>query len=47
MVRDVQCLALIALMDVALMEGRSRGDQIMKDVPSSVLDTAMAVVLII
>lgn len=47
MVRDVQCLAQIALMDVALMEGRSREDQIMKDAPLSVLDTGMAVVLII
>lgn len=47
MVRDVQFLALVALMDVAQMEGQSRGDQIMKDVPLSVLDTAIAVVLII
>lgn len=47
MVRDVQFLALVALMDVALMEERSKEDQIMKDVPLSVLDTAMAVVLII
>lgn len=46
-VRDVQFLALVALMDVALMEERSKEDQIMKDVPLSVLDTAMAVVLII
>lgn len=47
MVRDVQFLALVALMDAALMEEQSRQDQIMKDVPLSVLDTAMAVVLII
>lgn len=47
MVRDVQFLALVALMDAALMEERSKEDQIMKDVPLSVLDTAMAVVLII
>lgn len=47
MVRDVQFLALVALMDAALMEDRSKEDQIMKDVPLSVLDTAMAVVLII
>lgn len=47
MVRDVQFLALVALMDVALMEERSKEDQIMKDVPLSVLDTAMGVVLII
>lgn len=47
MVRDVQFLALVALMDVALMEERSKEDQIMKDVLLSVLDTAMAVVLII
>lgn len=47
MVRDVQFLALVALMDAALMEGRSKEDQIMKDVPLSVLDTAMGVVLII
>lgn len=47
MVRDVQFLALVALMDVALMEKRSKEDQIMKDVPLSVLDTAMGVVLII
>lgn len=47
MVRDVQFLALVALMDVALMEEQSKEDQIMKDVPLSVLDTAMAVVLII
>lgn len=47
MVRDVQFLALVALMDVAQMEERSREDQIIKDVPLSVLDTAMAVVLII
>lgn len=47
MVRDVQFLALVARMDVAQMEERSREDQIMKDVPLSVLDTAMGVVLII
>lgn len=47
MVRDVQFLALVALMDAALMEDRSKEDQIMKDVPLSVLDTAMGVVLII
>lgn len=47
MVRDVQFLALVALMDAALMEERSRQDQIMKDVSLSVLDTAMGVVLII
>lgn len=47
MVRDVQFLALVALMDVAQMEERSREDQIIKDVPLSVLDTAMGVVLII
>lgn len=47
MVRDVQFLALVALMDAALMEERSKEDQIMKDVPVSVLDTAMGVVLII
>lgn len=47
MVRDVQFLALVALMDAALMEDRSKEDQIMKDVPFSVLDTAMGVVLII
>lgn len=47
MVRDVQFLALVALMDAALMEDRSKEDQIMKDVLLSVLDTAMAVVLII
>lgn len=47
MVRDVQFLALVALMDAALMEDRSKEDQIMKDVPLSVLDTAMGVVLTI
>lgn len=47
MVRDVQFLVLVALMDAALMEERSKEDQIMKDVPLSVLDTAMGVVLII
>lgn len=47
MVRDVQFLALVALMDAALMEERSEEDQIMKDVPLSVLDTAMGVVLTI
>lgn len=43
-VKDVQLLALIALMDVALMEGRSREGQMERGVFMNVQKLVMAVV---
>lgn len=43
-VKDVQILALIALMDVALMEGRSREGQMERGVFMNVQKLVMAVV---
>lgn len=44
MVKDVQILVLIALMDVVLMEGQSREGQMERDVLMNVQKLVMAVV---